>query len=73
MAKLKPQSKASRNERRKAVASTANAIGLAFLVTALFQPLATGRTPHLGLSIAAFVGFIVSQWIAHYILSRLED
>lgn len=68
-----PQSKAARNERRKATASTCIAIGVALLATAFFQPIATGRPPQSLLSAVAIVFFIVSQVAAHYILSRLED
>ena len=67
------QSKAARNERRKAAAATLNALSVASLATALFQPVATGRMPQLSLLLVAFGFFIVMQWAAHYILNRMED
>lgn len=67
------ESKAARNERRKAFAATLNAIGVAALVAALFQPMATGRTPSLPLSIGALLAFVVFQVALHYVLRRLED
>jgi hypothetical protein len=67
------QSKAARNERRKAAAATLNAIGVAALVAGLFQPIATGRAPSLVVSVAAFAAFVVFQVALHYVLARLED
>jgi hypothetical protein len=67
------ESKAARNERRKAVATTLNALGVALLVAALFQPFATGRTPSVALTATAFLLFIVFQFALHYVLGRLED
>ncbi len=67
------QSKAARNERRKALAATLNALGVALLAAALFQPISSGRLPNLALLAAAFLGFVVFQWALHYILGRLED
>jgi uncharacterized membrane protein len=67
------QSKAARNERRKAAAATFNTAGVALLAAALFQPISTGRLPNLALLAAAFMGFVVFQWAVHYILGRPED
>jgi hypothetical protein len=67
------QSKIARNERRKAVATTLNAVAVAALVAAFFQPVAMGRTPSLGIVAAAFGAFIVFQILLHYVLGRLED
>lgn len=73
MVTRKPQSKAARNERRKAIAATLNALGVALLAAAFFQPIATGRAPKISLSLVAILVFIALQAIAHYMLSRLED
>lgn len=76
MSEAKPrrvQSKAARNERRKAAASTLIAIGAAMLAAAFFQPLATGRFPALLVLLAAISLFFASQMFAHYILSKVED
>lgn len=72
MAKPK-QSKAARNERHKALATTFIAIGVALLAAAFFQPLAAGRLPQIMLLSFAIVLFVVSQAAEHYILSRMED
>jgi|CXWL01.1.fsa_nt_gi hypothetical protein len=72
-AERKPHSKASRNERRKALATTLNALSVALLVATLFQPISTGRLPHAALLAAAVLGFVVFQWALHYVLGRLED
>jgi hypothetical protein len=69
----KPQSKAARNERRKALATTLNAISVALLAAAFLQPIAAGKAPDLGTMGAAFGAFIVFQVALHYILRRLED
>ena len=69
----RPQSKAARNERRKALAATFNAISVAVLAAAFLQPISTGRLPQLTTIAIAFVAFIVFQAGLHYILLRLED
>lgn len=69
----KPQSKAARNERRKAVAALFNTLSVALMVAALFQPISTGRIPNPALLGAALLGFVVFQWALHYVLGRLED
>ncbi|MDX2238248.1 MAG: hypothetical protein NW203_11865 [Hyphomonadaceae bacterium] len=65
--------KAARNERRKALAGTINAIGIALLVAAVIQPTTTSSTPNVALSLLTFCLFVVSQWVVHYVLDRLED
>ena len=77
-AKLRPparprQSKAARNERRKALAATLNAISVATLGAAFLQPIATGRAPEAATMATAFMAFIAFQAALHYILSKLED
>jgi hypothetical protein len=69
----KPQSKNARNERRKALAATFNAISVAVLVSAFLQPIASNRAPDIGTVTAAFIAFVVFQAALHYILTRLED
>lgn len=73
MSKTKPQSKAARNERRKALAATLNAISVALLAAAFFQPIATGRPPDSVLSAFAILVFVALQAAAHYVLTKLED
>jgi hypothetical protein len=70
---LPPETKSARNERRKALAATFNALSVAIIVAALFQPFATGGNPSLGLIIVAMTVFIVLQNALHYILRRIED
>lgn len=68
----RPISKAARNERRKAVAATCNAVSVALFVTAGLQPLMAGRY-NMSSAIAAAVGFVAFQGILHYILRQVED
>jgi len=65
-------SKAARNERRKAIATTCNAVSVALFVTAGLQPLMAGRY-NLFSAIAAAVGFVAFQGVLHYILRQVED
>lgn len=69
----KPRSKAARNERRKALAATFNAIGVAFLVAAVLQPVALGRALGAETFAIALIAFIAFQFALHYVLERLED
>jgi hypothetical protein len=69
----KQQSKAARNERRKALATTFNAISVAILVAAFLQPIALGRAPVATPMGAALIVFIVFQAALHYVLGRIED
>jgi hypothetical protein len=64
--------KAARNERRKAAATTCNALAVALFVSAFLQPLISGRASALGMA-AALVGFVVFQAFLHYILIKVED
>lgn len=68
----RPISKAARNERRKAVATTCNALSVAFFVSAGLQPLLAGRF-NLSSAIALSAAFVALQAILHYILRQLED
>jgi hypothetical protein len=65
-------SKAARNERRKAAATTCNALAVAFFVSAFLQPLISGHPSAAGM-ITALLAFVVFQAVLHYILMRLED
>jgi len=64
--------KAARNEGRKAIATTANALSIAVLVTIWLQPLLSGRAAGFAGPVAVAV-FVVFQAIAHYVLQRVED
>jgi hypothetical protein len=64
--------KAARNERRKAVATTCNAMSVALVISIIIQPLNTGR---IGVTstLLALNAFIVFQGLLHYLLGRVED
>jgi hypothetical protein len=64
--------KAGRNERRKAVATTLNAVAVAVVIAAVVQPLITGRLNTLQL-VGASGFFLVLQSLLHYVLGRVED
>ncbi len=64
--------KAARNETRKAVATTANALSITTLVTMWLQPMLSGRPIGLAGPLAG-VAFVVLQGFAHYVLRRVED
>jgi uncharacterized membrane protein len=64
--------KASRNERRKAVATVLNALAVAVFISAFFQPLVSGGF-NLGRMVWALCAFLVFQALLHYVLSRVED
>jgi len=64
--------KAARNEARKAVATTANALSITLLVTIWLQPLLSGRPIGLAAPVAALV-FVALQGAAHYVLRKVED
>ncbi|MGD9966349.1 MAG: hypothetical protein AB7T59_07500 [Hyphomonadaceae bacterium] len=70
---LPPETKAARNERRKALAATLNALSVAAIVAALFQPFAAGGNPSLELTLTAMAFFVVFQNLLHYVLRRIED
>jgi hypothetical protein len=65
-------SKAARNEQRKAVATTCNALSVTLLISAGLQPLMAG---HFNPSnfVGAGAAFIALQVVLHYILRELED
>lgn len=67
-----PISKVARNERRKAVATTCNALAVAFFISAFLQPLISGH-PNLLAMASALVVFVVLQASLHYILGQVED
>lgn len=67
-----PLTKAGRNERRKAMATTLNAISVAILVTMVFQPVATNHFSCAAVPLAVFA-FLVLQVLLHYVLGRVED
>ena len=66
MARLRrPIGKAARNERRKALSATRNALSVAPIVTAVFQPITTGRgVEPLGAAAAAML-FVAMQIALH--------
>jgi hypothetical protein len=64
--------KANRNERRKAVATTLNALAVAVVISAVVQPLTLGRF-ELVRSVWSAGGFLVLQGLLHYVLGRVED
>ena len=68
----RPISKAARNERRKAIATTCNAVSVALIVSAGLQPLTAG---HFSLPnfVSATAAFVALQAVLHYVLTTLED
>jgi isoprenylcysteine carboxyl methyltransferase (ICMT) family protein YpbQ len=72
LAKMRPIGKAGRNEQRKAVATTLNAISVALVVTAVLQPLFANRFNGV-ITLLSTVAFLVSQLVLHYVLSGVED
>jgi len=64
--------KAGRNERRKAVATTLNAMAVAIVISAIVQPLTSGHVDW-GRVAGAVVAFLVFQGLLHYVLTRVED
>jgi len=64
--------KAARNEARKAIATTANALSIAILVTIWLQPMLSGRAVGFTGPLV-LAGFIALQGLAHYVLNRVED
>jgi hypothetical protein len=69
---LPPETKTARNERRKAVAATLNAVGVAVLLATAVRPFlgesVAGETILLGVTI-----FVASQGGRHAILRGLEE
>ena len=64
--------KAYRNERRKALATTLNAMSVAVAISGVLQPLSSGRFDFARM-ILATAGFVVLQTLLHYALTRVED
>ena len=67
-----PSGKAARNETRKAIATTANALSITLLVTIWLQPIMSGRPVGLAGPVAVLV-FVALQGAAHYVLRKVED
>ncbi len=67
-----PAGKTARNETRKAIATTANAISITLLVTIWLQPVMSGRPVGLAGLVAVLV-FVALQGAAHYVLRKVED
>ncbi|MGR4864834.1 hypothetical protein [Caulobacter sp. LARHSG274] len=65
-------SKAARNERRKAVATTLNALAVAAVISAIVQPLISGHIDWARVT-GALGAFLVFQSLLHYVLTRVED
>ena len=64
--------RAARNERRKAVATMLNALGIAALITLGLQPFTAGNFRMDVAALGAGI-FVAGQALMHYVLSRLED
>jgi hypothetical protein len=69
---IRPPGKAARNEQSKALAATGNALAVAFLASAVLQPLAPGRFD-LFLSGGGLISFLALQGALHSVLYRVED
>lgn len=67
-----PISKAARNERRKAFATTCNAASVAMLISVGLQPLMAGRFSLPGFVFGGVV-FVALQGVLHYVLRYVED
>lgn len=76
MVEVEPNSvtrgKAARNERRKAIATTCNAMSVALVISIIIQPLNSGRID-ITSTLLALNAFIVFQGLLHYLLGRVED
>lgn len=70
--KVGSKSKAARNERRKALATTLNALSVAGLITTAVQPVIAGQFKPVQAGVAVFA-FVVAQALLYYILGRMED
>ncbi len=65
--------KAARNERRKALAATLNALSVAPIATAVLQPATTGKAVEILGAIVAALVFVATQAALRYILGTIED
>jgi hypothetical protein len=64
--------KTARNEMRKAIATTANALSIAMLLTTGLQPAFSGK-PIGASGIIGMAAFVALQGVGHYVLRRVED
>lgn len=64
--------KTNRNERRKAIAATLNALSVALVISAVFQPLTAGSLDIARVVLVTGL-FLVLQVVLHYVLARVED
>ena len=64
--------KAARNERRKAVATTCNAMSVALMISIILQLFKAGQIDPTA-ALLALNAFIVFQGLLHYLLGRVED
>ena len=64
--------KAARNEMRKALATTGNALSIAMVVTANLQPGFSGKPVGVG-GVLGLTAFVVLQGLIHYVLRKVED
>ena len=64
--------KANRNERRRALGATLNAMSVAVVISAVLQPLTSGKLDIERVVLATGV-FVVLQIVLHYVLARVED
>lgn len=69
---IRSPGKAARNEQRKAIATTCNALSVAFLVSAFLQPMVLGQ-PKPFVLMGALIGFVAFQGALHYALTKVED
>jgi len=64
--------KANRNARRKALATTINAVSVALVISAVLQPL-TSEALDLARVVLTAGLFLVLQVVLHDVLARVED
>jgi len=65
-------SKSARNERRKALATTCNAVSVALFISTGLQPLMAGRFSLLSV-ITVGAAVVVLQAFLNYVLRQVED
>jgi hypothetical protein len=64
--------KTNRNERRKAITTTLNALSVALVISAVLQPLTVGSLDIARVVLVTGL-FLVLQVVLHYVLARVED
>jgi len=64
--------KAARNEKRKALATTGNALSITMLVTTSLQPAFSGKPAGVSGAIG-LAAFVALQGLTHYVLRKVED